>query len=841
MGTGDVATPEGAFFNYELRKPGALGDVWFLPDLALFHEGSPNDHSGVHQWYRWTMWPYDPVTSSDDGHAVCTSTGQWIPSSASKVNESSLNPCQAGFHRSIILGVPTGRREPIITPRIKTELAVSTEAATSPEYPRCDLSSYLAGPSFAILGFGSALSSVRCREASSAYSALHVYIPPEADAISFTVRVDSPGDSDAAIVALDNEPIWVLNGNVAFAGAEFDSGPVPVRGLTGQRVLTIALAGGGERNFSFELKNFTVLLRGVSASPAVLSTAILGPGQLQQGQKGAQLQILVSNNAGAATSAGNVQVELLLPPGLTLVSASGSGWTCTDFRCTRSDPLLPGSSYPPLIVSVDVAQNAQTPQVLLANITGGNSAPAIARESIPIRTVSGTPAGSSPADLAPPATLALPQLAYGGGWQTALYFYNTTAQTLSFPVNFVGNNGRPLAVPMGDAPPASSRVLTLTAGATAALITPNGGELVQGWVETALPPGVGGYAVFRQSVVGRADQEAVVPLAAEVRRMAHFVFDDQKNTTAIAIVNPASQSANVTITAFSPDNLEIGRGVIQLGPRSKTQAVLRDVPGLAAVAGRFGRVQIETSAAAISALALRFGGAAFTTIPVFHGSGDATARVVLPQVAVGGGWSTEIYFSNPTSTRVDFLVSFYSDTGSPMALPIPNSGLQFSFPVSLPPGATIRLPPMAGTSLVQGWAEANLPSGVIGHAVFRQSVYGRADQEAVVPLTRSDARTAEFAFDEVGLSTTMAVLNPSQTPAVVAVTSYGENGAILGTSQLYLPPLSKRAMITREMTGQSGIGGKRGRIRLVIQNGALSVLGFRFGGEAFTSIPISHQ
>ncbi|MGC4050103.1 MAG: hypothetical protein QM757_12025 [Paludibaculum sp.] len=50
---------------------------------------------------------------------------------------------------------------------------------------------------------------------------------------------------------------------------------------------------------------------------------------------------------------------------------------------------------------------------------------------------------------APPSgtSFALPQLAFGGGWYTALYFSNTTANALSVTANFIGEDGNPLQVP----------------------------------------------------------------------------------------------------------------------------------------------------------------------------------------------------------------------------------------------------------------------------------------------------------------------------------------------------------------------------------------------------------
>jgi hypothetical protein len=56
-----------------------------------------------------------------------------------------------------------------------------------------------------------------------------------------------------------------------------------------------------------------------------------------------------------------VTVTDAIPTGLTAVSASGPGWTCSGTRtrtCTRTDTLAPHASYPPIAIAVTAATNA---------------------------------------------------------------------------------------------------------------------------------------------------------------------------------------------------------------------------------------------------------------------------------------------------------------------------------------------------------------------------------------------------------------------------------------------------------------------------------------------------
>ena len=90
----------------------------------------------------------------------------------------------------------------------------------------------------------------------------------------------------------------------------------------------------------------------------------------------------VSNVAGAAATSGTVTVTDNLPGGLTLVSMAGTGWNCPagGSVCTRGDVLLPGASYPPITVTVNVASNASYMVTNAVTVTGGGSGPASATD-----------------------------------------------------------------------------------------------------------------------------------------------------------------------------------------------------------------------------------------------------------------------------------------------------------------------------------------------------------------------------------------------------------------------------------------------------------------------------
>jgi hypothetical protein len=121
----------------------------------------------------------------------------------------------------------------------------------------------------------------------------------------------------------------------------------------------------------------------VNPIPPVLSIVETHTGNFTQGQNGATYTVTVSNQTGTGSTSGTVTVTETVPSDMTLVSMSGTGWTCpgtTANNCTRGDALPGGSSYPAITLMANVAANATSPQVNQVSVSGGGSATASASD-----------------------------------------------------------------------------------------------------------------------------------------------------------------------------------------------------------------------------------------------------------------------------------------------------------------------------------------------------------------------------------------------------------------------------------------------------------------------------
>ncbi len=232
-----------------------------------------------------------------------------------------------------------------------------------------------------------------------------------------------------------------------------------------------------------------------------------------------------------------------------------------------------------------------------------------------------------------------------------------------------------------------------------------------------------------------------------------------------------------------------------------------------------------TQSASVTGASIAFAGLAPITPPV--------TPQVLPQFAFGGGWYTALYFTNPSAAAVSFTVSFTADNGTPLVVPSIGSSTN----VNLAPQGTAILEAQNIGALSEGYATASLPAGVIGYGVFRSSASGRADQEAVVPLSGVSSQSSTLIWDDTNLVTAVAIVNPSPVPNTVSISVWNAAGNLIGTSSVPLGANSKTEAIMSRFPGLAAMAGQRGFASFTVTSGSVAVLGLRADGPAITSIP----
>jgi hypothetical protein len=219
-------------------------------------------------------------------------------------------------------------------------------------------------------------------------------------------------------------------------------------------------------------------------------------------------------------------------------------------------------------------------------------------------------------------------------------------------------------------------------------------------------------------------------------------------------------------------------------------------------------------------------------------SGDVSSPKVLPQFAFGGGWYSAIYFTNPGSTSVAFDLTFMDTNGQPLVVPAFGNN---KTTVNIVPKGTAMIEAVNSGSLSQGYVLFSLPVGVTGYAVFRQSVAGLPDQEALVPISSATTTSNTIIFDENALTTSVAIVNLSSSDNTVNITVLDALGGLLGTSTVLIPANGSKPSELRLLPGLGNIVGHRGTVQFSVVSGNVAVLALRFHFTSFTSIPTIGQ
>jgi uncharacterized repeat protein (TIGR01451 family) len=205
------------------------------------------------------------------------------------------------------------------------------------------------------------------------------------------VAVDSGGNlyvtqpSDAAVRAISPAgAVAVIAGGGAH-GFSGDGGPATNAEM--DRPSGIAIAQGAI--YISDATTGIARVRLLTPAPSLTITSA-HTGYFLEGQTNAVYTLTVSNAAGAPSTSGTVTVTETLPSGLSLVSmmaGTGSGWSCSSNECTNIGVLAGGSSYLPITVTVNVADNAAASVTNAVSASGGGSATANATDTTAIRSV----------------------------------------------------------------------------------------------------------------------------------------------------------------------------------------------------------------------------------------------------------------------------------------------------------------------------------------------------------------------------------------------------------------------------------------------------------------------
>ncbi|MBI5282672.1 MAG: hypothetical protein HY858_13390 [Candidatus Solibacter usitatus] len=437
----------------------------------------------------------------------------------------------------------------------------------------------------------------------------------------------------------------------------------------------------------------------------------------------------------------------------------------------------------------------------------------------------------------------IPQIADGGGFRTQITLVNDNPKEASVRMDLFRLISRTTRAtepwwPVFEGSPGWQQFRIPAFGVVSFETLGLPDQADSGWarVQSSLP--VRGFAVYRQRQLSGRDQEASVPMLSE--RFSRFVlpFDQTGGqAAAMAVANGCGPAAQVSAAAVDDEGRLLGSTSLGSWPSLGHDAFLLSA-ALPVTAGRRGTVEFIGSPGCIAAVGLRFTSqGAFTSVDPQPPT--RAYRLVFPQVADGGGFSTSLVITNLDIVPATVRLQFRGSGGEGAVWSSWDPGVPST--VTIAPSASVTVEtsgaPEAATS---GWAEATSSQRISGFAVFRRRQSPTELQEATVAGRAVGASRIVVPFDNTnGLVTSMAIVNGLTTAPLAAQVSIRDTaGQVVKSGAMQLGAGGHAAFEVPRRFPETD--GKAGSLEISAPGGYLYVLPLRFApGGAFTSVRVA--
>jgi Fungalysin metallopeptidase (M36)/Bacterial pre-peptidase C-terminal domain/Fungalysin/Thermolysin Propeptide Motif len=286
---------------------------------------------------------------------------------------------------------------------------------------------------------------------------------------------------------------------------------------------------------------------------------------------------------------------------------------------------------------------------------------------------------TSIADLSRPltsSTLYFPQVADGGGYTTTVILSNTSGATETGTISISNDAGAPLNVRPVGGTTGPTFSYSIPAAGTFVFKTDGSPSFVRsGWVKVTPDNGSNapiGAGVFSYSPAGILVTESGIPSSAATTRARLYVDTSNGHDTGLAISNPAGTPITVNLQAFQTDGSSAGNGpvAVNLAANGHLSAFVGQL--ISGLPLGFTGVADLTSSSPFVPLTLRSlangrGDFLLTTFPAADLTQPAPTPIVFPQIADGGGYTTQFIFISADGAA-SVTVNFVDDNGAALSL-----------------------------------------------------------------------------------------------------------------------------------------------------------------------------
>jgi glucose/arabinose dehydrogenase len=324
------------------------------------------------------------------------------------------------------------------------------------------------------------------------------------------------------------------------------------------------------------------------------------------------------------------------------------------------------------------------------------------------------------------------------------------------------------------------------------------------------------FITLRQN--GVLINEAAVPATPLIGNGRFYGELDTNVDTGVAISNPdMARTAVVSFVLTDTDGNNFGEGVLKIAPGGQFVSFLDQDPFLAP--RPFHGAVSFNSAIPVGVVALRGmvnerADFLTTTIPVTNLDSVSGEPVVVPQLAAGGGWTTEIVLLNPTEDLLSGTVRILSHDGHAQTVTIDGTDAS-TVAFVIAPRSSRKIVASGSNSTVTGSVFIVPDSEQVAPTVA--AIYDYRQDGVTVSATGlvAGAPSKEFdIFTQIGgvfgsagsIETGIAIANPNDRAAEVEYALIGLNGEPAGMSgKLSIAPFGQTLSFTGGLPGGSAL------------------------------------
>jgi hypothetical protein len=275
------------------------------------------------------------------------------------------------------------------------------------------------------------------------------------------------------------------------------------------------------------------------------------------------------------------------------------------------------------------------------------------------------------------APIYFPQFADGGGYTTSIILLNSSNGTETGTFRLWDDNGNPIIVTQVEGASGSTFHYSIPAGGAFRFQTDGSPTIAKaGWIQLTPDSGTSapvGAAVFGYNPENVLVTESGVPATVSTFNARLYVDLSARHNTGLAIVNPTSSNADITITAFQSDGITgIGTGASPLQLSANGHSAHFAGEFIAGLPAEFIGVLDVSSTIPFAALTMRSlynerNDFLLTTFPIAHMTLPAPSPILFPQIADGGGYQTQFLLISAGGAS-SLTLNYHAGNGTPLAI-----------------------------------------------------------------------------------------------------------------------------------------------------------------------------